>query len=136
MPPAAAASAWGLSSGVKNTAQALDFLHWFFSPVGYAAAEATYGIVPAVTSIAADPKALWARLPNNPPNNAAYTIAANSVLAIAPQAPGNVFSNSRTNIPNAIEAVLAGKSLKPSLDDLQAQTVADYKAALIPKPKP
>ena len=58
--------AWGLSSGVKNTVQALDFLHWFFSPVGYAAAEATYGIVPAVTSIAADPKALWARLPNNP----------------------------------------------------------------------
>jgi maltose-binding protein MalE len=128
--------AWGLSSGVKNTAQALDFLHWFFSPVGYAAAEATYGIVPAVTSIAADPKALWARLPNNPPNNVAYTIAANTVLAIAPQAPGNVFSNSRTTIPNAIEAVLAGKSLKPSLDDLQSQTVADYKAALIPKPGP
>ncbi len=128
--------AWGLSSGVKNTKQALDFLHWFFSPVGYAAAEATYGIVPAVTSIAANPNALWAKLPNNPPNNAAYTIAANSVLAIAPQAPGTVFSNSRTNIANAIEAVLAGKSLGSALDDLQAVTVADYKAALIPKPKP
>ena len=58
--------AWGLSSGVKNTKQALDFLHWFFSPVGYAAAEATYGIVPAVTKIAADPNAIWAKLPNNP----------------------------------------------------------------------
>ena len=30
---------WGLSTGVKNTAQALDFLHYFFSPPGYAAAE-------------------------------------------------------------------------------------------------
>jgi ABC-type glycerol-3-phosphate transport system substrate-binding protein len=128
--------AWGLSSGVKNTKQALDFLHWFFSPVGYAAAEATYGIVPAVTTIAADPNALWAKLPNNPPNNAAYTIAANSVLAIAPQAPGNVYSNSQTNIPNAIQAVLGGKSLQEAMDALQKQTVADYAGALIPKPKP
>ena len=128
--------AWGLSSGAKHTRQALDFLHYFYSPVGYAAAERTYGIVPAVTSIAADPNAVWAKLPNNPPNNAAYTIAANSVQAIAPQAPGTVYSNSQTSIPNAIQAVLGGKSLKSAMDDLQKQTEADYKAALIPKPKP
>jgi hypothetical protein len=89
-----------------------------------------------VTTIAADPNALWAKLPNNPPNNAAYTIAANSVLAIAPQAPGNVYSNSQTNIPNAIQAVLGGKSLQEAMDALQKQTVADYAGALIPKPKP
>ena len=103
---------WGLSSGAKNTKQALDFLHYFYSAPGYAAAERTYGIVPAVTSIAADPKAVWATLPNNPKNNAAYTIAANSVQAIAPQAPGTVYSNSQTNIPNAIEAVLGGTTCR------------------------
>lgn len=128
--------AWGISSGAKNIPQALDFLHWFFSPVGYAAAERTYGIVPAVTSIAADPNAVWAKLPNNPANNAAFTIAANSVLAIAPQAPGTVFSNSRTTIANAIQEVLAGKSIKAAMDELQKTTEADYKAALIPKPNP
>jgi ABC-type glycerol-3-phosphate transport system substrate-binding protein len=127
---------WGLSSGAKHVKQALDFLHYFYSPPGYAAAERTYGIVPAVTSIAADPKAVWATLPNNPANNGAYTIAANSVQAIAPQAPGTVYSNSQTNIPNAIEAVLAGTSLQSAMDALQKQTLADYAGALIPKPTP
>ena len=126
---------WGLSSGAKNTKQALDFLHYFYSAPGYAAAERTYGIVPAVTSIAADPKAVWATLPNNPKNNAAYTIAANSVQAIAPQAPGTVYSNSQTNIPNAIEAVLGGTPIQTAMDNLQKQTLADYAGALIPKPK-
>ena len=41
-----------------------------------------------------------------------------------------------TNIPNAIQAVLGGKSLKEAMDALQKQTVADYAGALIPKPKP
>ncbi len=127
---------WGLSSGAKNTKQALDFLHYFYSPAGYAAAERTYGIVPAVTAIAADPKAVWATLPNNPKNNAAYTIAANSVQAIAPQAPGTVYSNSQTNIPNAIEAVLSGTSLIDAMNNLQKLTLADYAGALIPKPAP
>jgi ABC-type glycerol-3-phosphate transport system substrate-binding protein len=127
---------WGISTGAKHVTQALDFLHYFYSPAGYAAAERTYGIVPAVTSIAADPKAVWATLPNNPPNNGAYTLAANSVQAIAPQAPGTVYSNSQTNIPNAIEAVLAGGSLQSAMDNLQKQTLTDYAAALIPKPKP
>jgi ABC-type glycerol-3-phosphate transport system substrate-binding protein len=127
---------WGLSTGAKHIKQALDFLHYFYSSPGYAAAERTYGIVPAVTSIAADPKAVWATLPDNPPNNAAYTLAANSVQAIAPQAPGTVYSNSQTNIPNAIEAVLAGTSLQSAMDNLQKETLADYAAALIPKPAP
>jgi ABC-type glycerol-3-phosphate transport system substrate-binding protein len=127
---------WGLSTGAKHIKQALDFLHYFYSSPGYAAAERTYGIVPAVTSIAADPKAVWATLPNNPPNNAAYTLAANSVQAIAPQAPGTVYSNSQTNIPNAIEAVLGGTSLQSAMDNLQKETLADYAAALIPKPTP
>jgi ABC-type glycerol-3-phosphate transport system substrate-binding protein len=127
---------WGISTGAKHIPQALDFLHWFYSPPGYAAAERTYGIVPAVTSIAANPKAVWATLPNNPANNAAYTLAAGSVQAIAPQAPGAVYSNSQTNIPNAIEAVLGGAGLQSAMDNLQKQTVADYKAALIPKPAP
>ena len=127
---------WGLSTGAKHVKQALDFLHYFYSSPGYAAAERTYGIVPAVTTIAADPKAVWATLPNNPPNNTAYTIAANSVQAIAPQAPGTVYSNSQTNIPNAIEAVLAGTSLQSAMDNLQKETLADYAAALIPKPAP
>jgi len=127
---------WGISTGAKHVKQALDFLHYFYSSPGYAAAERTYGIVPAVTTIAADPKAVWATLPNNPPNNAAYTIAANSVQAIAPQAPGTVYSNSQTNIPNAIEAVLAGTSLQSAMDNLQKETLADYAAALIPKPAP
>ena len=127
---------WGISTGAKHVKQALDFLHYFYSSPGYAAAERTYGIVPAVTTIAADPKAVWATLPNNPPNNAAYTLAANSVQAIAPQAPGTVYSNSQTNIPNAIEAVLAGTSLQSAMDNLQKETLADYAAALIPKPAP
>ena len=127
---------WGISTGAKHVKQALDFLHYFYSSPGYAAAERTYGIVPAVTTIAADPKAVWATLPNNPPNNAAYTLAANSVQAIAPQAPGTVYSNSQTNIPNAIEAGLAGTSLQSAMDNLQKETLADYAAALIPKPAP
>jgi len=124
---------WGLSSGAKHVTAALDFLHYFYSPAGYAAAEKTYGIVPAVVSIAANPKAVWATLPNNPANNAAYTIAANSVQAIAPQTPGTVYSDSQTNIPNAIEAVLAGASLSSAFTTLQSETETDYKGALIPK---
>jgi hypothetical protein len=72
-------------------------------------------------------------LPNNPANNAAYTIAANSVQAIAPQTPGTVYSDSQTNIPNAIEAVLAGASLSSAFTTLQSETETDYKGALIPK---
>lgn len=124
---------WGLSSGAKHITAALDFLHYFYSPPGYAAAEKTYGIVPAVVSIAANPKAVWATLPNNPANNAAYTIAANSVQAIAPQTPGTVYSDSQTNIPNAIEAVLGGTSLSGAMNTLQSQTKTDYQGALIPK---
>ena len=124
---------WGLSSGATHVTAALDFLHYFYSPAGYAAAEKTYGIVPAVVSIAADPKAVWATLPNNPANNAAYTIAANSVQAIAPQTPGTVYSDSQTNIPNAIEAVLGGTSLASAFNTLQSQTKTDYAGALIPK---
>ena len=126
---------WGLSSGAKHITAALDFLHYFYSPAGYGAAERTYGIVPAVTSIAADPNAVWAKLPNNPKNNAAFTLAANSVQAIAPQAPGTVYSNSQTNIPNAIEAVLSGTNVQAAMDALQKQTLADYAGALIPKAK-
>jgi len=126
--------AWGLSSGAKDVTAALDFLHYFYSPAGYAAAEETYGIVPAVTSIAADPTATWATLPKNPANNAAYTIAANSVQAIAPQTPGTVYSDSQTNIPNAIESVLAGKSIASAMNALQKLTEADYAGAMIPKP--
>ena len=125
---------WGLSSGAKHVSAALDFLHYFYSPAGYAAAEKTYGIVPAVKSIAANPKAVWATLPKNPANNAAYTIAANSVQAIAPQTPGTVYSDSQTNVPNAIEAVLGGTSLSSAFGTLQTQTLTDYKGALIPKP--
>ncbi len=125
---------WGLSSGAKHVPAALDFLHYFYSPAGYAAAEKTYGIVPAVVSIAANPKAVWATLPKNPANNAAYTIAANSVQAIAPQTPGTVYSDSQTSVPNAIEAVLGGTSLSSAFGALQTQTLTDYKGALIPKP--
>jgi maltose-binding protein MalE len=124
---------WGISTGAKHVSAALDFLHYFYSPAGYGAAEKTYGIVPAVTSIAADPKAVWATLPNNPANNAAYTIAANTVQAIAPQAPGTVYSDSQTNIPNAIEAVLGGTPISTAMAALQTQTQADYAGALIPK---
>jgi spermidine/putrescine-binding protein len=126
---------WGLSSGAKHVPAALDFLHYFYSPAGYAAAEKTYGIVPAVTSIAANPKAVWATLPKNPANNAAYTIAANSVQAIAPQAPGTVYSDSQTNVPNAIEAVLGGAGLSSAFSTLQKETQTDYTGAHIPKPR-
>jgi len=125
--------AWGLSSGAKDTTEALDFLHYFYSPDGYAAAEQTYGIVPAVTSIAADPTAVWATLSKNPANNAAYTLAADSVQAIAPQTPGTVYSDSQTNIPNAIEAVLGGTSLASAMNNLQKETETDYAGAMIPK---
>ena len=125
---------WGLSSGAKHVTAALDFLHYFYSPAGYAAAEKTYGIVPAVVSIAANSKAVWATLPKNPANNAAYTIAANSVQAIAPQTPGTVYSDSQTNVPNAIEAVLGGTSLSSAFTTLQKETETDYQGALIPKP--
>lgn len=126
---------WGLTTTAKHVTAALDFLHYFYSPAGYAAAEKTYGIVPAVVSIAANPKAVWATLPKNPANNAAYSIAANSVQAIAPQTPGSVYSDLQTTtLPNAIEAVLGGKSIASAFAALQKETLADYKGALIPKP--
>jgi len=123
---------WGLSSQAKHVTAALDFLHYFYSVAGYTAAEDTYGIVPAVTSIAADPKAVWATLPNAPANSTAYTIAANTAT-IAPQTPGVVYSDSQTNIPNAIEAVLGGTSIASAMTTLQKATEADYAGALIPK---
>jgi len=124
--------AWGLSSQAKHVTAALDFLHYFYSVPGYVGAENTYGIVPSVTSIAANPKAVWSTLPNNPANSAAYTIAANTTT-IAPQTPGVVYSDSQTNIPNAIEAVLGGTSIASAMTTLQTATQADYKGALIPK---
>ena len=74
---------WGLSPGAKHVKLALDFLHYLYSPAGYAAAEKTFGIVPAVR-FAHQPERCVGALPKNPANNEAYAIAANSVQAIAP----------------------------------------------------
>jgi ABC-type glycerol-3-phosphate transport system substrate-binding protein len=121
--------AWGVSTQAKHLTAALDFLHYFYTPAGYGGAEATGGIVPAVVSIANNPKAPWTTFAGDPVNNAAYSIAAGSVQAIAPQTPGTVYSDSQTTIPNMIESVLGGTSLQSALDTLQAATEADYKTA-------
>jgi hypothetical protein len=121
--------AWGISTQAHHLTAALDFLHYFYSPSGYAAAEATGGIVPAVTSIAADPSAPWTKFAGNPVNNAAYSISAATVQAIAPQTPGTVYSDSQTTIPNMIESVLNGTSLQTALNTLQTATTADYATA-------
>ena len=85
--------------------------------------------MPAVTSIAADPTAPWTKFSGDPVNNAAYTIAANTVQAIAPQTPGTVYSDSQTTIPNMIESVLNGTSLQTALNTLQTATESDYATA-------
>jgi len=122
--------AWGVSSQAHHLTAALDFLHYFYSVPGYAGAEATGGIVPAVTSIASNPKAAWTTFPGNPVNNAAYTIAATTVQAIAPQTEGTVFNDTQsTYIVNMIESVLSGTPLATALNTMQASVQADYKAA-------
>jgi ABC-type glycerol-3-phosphate transport system substrate-binding protein len=121
---------WGLGAGSKHVTAALDFLHYFYSGPGYAGAEATGGIVPAVVSIASNPKAPWTTFSGNPVNNAAYTIAANSVQAIAPQTEGTVFNDTQnTYIVNMVESVLGGTPLQTALNTLQAAAAQDYATA-------
>jgi multiple sugar transport system substrate-binding protein len=119
--------AWGISTQAHHLTAALDFLHYFYTPAGYAGAEATGGIVPAVTSIAADPKAAWTTFSGNPVNSNAYAIAASTVQAIAPQTEGTVFNDVQsTYIVNMIESVLGGTSFQSALDTLQAAATKDY----------
>jgi ABC-type glycerol-3-phosphate transport system substrate-binding protein len=121
---------WGVGDGTKHLSAALDFLHYFFSPAGYAGAEATGAIVPAVVSIANNPKAPWTAFSGNPINNHAYSIAAGSVQAIAPQTEGTVFNDTQnTYIVNMIESVLSGTSLQTALNTLEATAKADYASA-------
>jgi hypothetical protein len=121
---------FGLGAGAKHVTAALDFLHWFYSPTGYAGAEGTGGIVPAVTSIASNPKAPWPTFSGNPVNNAAYSIAATTVQAIAPQTEGTVFSDTQsTYIVNMVESVLSGTPLQTALNTMEAAVDADYAAA-------
>jgi hypothetical protein len=122
--------AWGVSTQAHHLTAALDFLHYFYSVPGYAGAEATGGIVPAVVSIAKDPKAAWTTFAGNPVNNAAYTIAATTVQAIAPQTEGTVFNDTQsTYIVNMVESVLSGTSLSSALSTMETAVDKDYAAA-------
>jgi ABC-type glycerol-3-phosphate transport system substrate-binding protein len=122
--------AWGVSTQAHHLKAALDFLHYFYSPAGYAGAEATGGIVPAVASIAADPTAPWTKFAGNPVNNAAYSISAASVQAIAPQTQGTVFNDLQaTFLINMINSVLSGTSLQSALNTMQTAVNSDYASA-------
>jgi ABC-type glycerol-3-phosphate transport system substrate-binding protein len=119
---------WTITSGVKNTANALAFLKYLFSAAGQAVAEKTFGVVPAVGSLNG-PTALWRTQAGGPANSAAFVIAANSAT-IAPQTPGRVFTLSNTAIPNAVEEVTDNKqSLASAFGSLQSQMTAAYAQA-------
>ena len=98
--------------------QALDFLHYFFSPPGYAAAERD------VRNRARRDE--HRRRPEGPVGARCRTTRRTTSRTRSPRTasrrsrrrrPGTVFSNSQTNIPNAIEAVLAGN--EPAVGDGQ-----------------
>jgi multiple sugar transport system substrate-binding protein len=119
---------WTITSGVKNTANALAFLKYLFSADGQAVAEKTFGVVPAVGSLNG-PTALWRTQAGGPANSSAFVIAANSAT-IAPQTPGRVFTLSNTAIPNAVEQVTEHKdSLDAAFGSLQSQMGAAYAQA-------
>jgi multiple sugar transport system substrate-binding protein len=116
---------WTVTSGVKDSANALAFLKYLFSAPAQAVAEKTCGVVPAVTSLNG-PTALWRKLKCGPANSQAFVIAANTAT-IAPQTPGRVFTDSNVDIPNAVEAVSEAKtSLSAGFKSLAAQMHAAY----------
>ncbi len=119
---------WTLTSGVKNTANAIAFLKYLFSAPGQAVAEKTFGVVPAVGSLNG-PTSLWRTQTGGPANSSAFVLAANSAT-IAPQTPGRVFTLSNTAIPNAVEEVTENKkSLADAFGSLQSQMTAAYTQA-------
>jgi multiple sugar transport system substrate-binding protein len=119
---------WTLTSGVKNTPNALAFLKYLFSATGQAVAEKTFGVVPAVGSLNG-PTALWRTQKGGPANSSAFVIAANSAT-IAPQTPGRVFTLSNTAIPNAVEEVTQhGMSIAAAFGSLQSQMKSAYAQA-------
>ena len=67
---------WCLAPNAVNNPLALAFLKYLFSAPGQAAAEKTFGVVPAVASLNG-PNALWRHLKGGPANSQAYVIAAN-----------------------------------------------------------
>ena len=116
---------WTITSAAKNTRNALAFLKYLFTPAAQNVAERTCGVVPAVTALNG-PSALWRKLKCGPANSQAFVIAANTAT-IAPQTPGRVFTDSNTDIPNAVEAVAEGKAtLANAFSNLAAQMHADY----------
>jgi multiple sugar transport system substrate-binding protein len=117
---------WTLAPNAVNDPLALAFLKYLFSAPGQAAAEKTFGVVPAVASLNG-PNALWRHLKGGPANSEAYVIAANTAT-IAPQTPGTVFTQSNTDVPNAVTAATTGgKSIAEAFGNLQKQMDAAYK---------
>jgi hypothetical protein len=63
-------------------------------------------------------------------NNAAYSISAASVQAIAPQTQGTVFNDLQaTFLINMINSVLSGTSLQSALNTMQTAVNSDYASA-------
>lgn len=119
---------WTVTSGVKDTTNALAFLKYLYTPAAQDVAERTCGVVPAVTSLNGG-SALWRKLKCGTANSEAFVIAANTAT-IAPQTPGRVFTASNTDIPNAVEKVTEGKaSLASAFASLKSQIHAAYQQA-------
>jgi ABC-type glycerol-3-phosphate transport system substrate-binding protein len=119
---------WALAPNAVHNPLALAFLKYYFSAAGQAVAEATLGEVPAEPSLNG-PDALWRTEPGGPANTSAYTIAA-ATATIAPQTPGNVFTLSNVDIPNAVLAVTIGhQSIKTAFTNIQNEMNTAYAQA-------
>jgi ABC-type glycerol-3-phosphate transport system substrate-binding protein len=119
---------WALAPNAVHNPLALAFLKYYFSAPGQAVAEATLGEVPAEPSLNG-PHALWRTESGGPANTSAYTIAA-ATATIAPQTPGNVFTLSNIDVPNAVLAVTIGhQSIKTAFTNLQNEMDTAYSQA-------
>jgi ABC-type glycerol-3-phosphate transport system substrate-binding protein len=119
---------WALAPNAVHNPLALAFLKYYFSAPGQAVAEATLGEVPAEPSLNG-PHALWRTEPGGPANTAAYAIAA-ATATIAPQSPGNVFTLSNIDVPEAVQAATIGhQSIKTAFTNLQNQMDTAYAQA-------
>jgi hypothetical protein len=125
IPTGGGSAGWAVSPGAVHNPLVIAFLKYLYSAPGQAVAEATLGVVPAVTSLNG-PTALWRTQSGGPANGAAYAIAA-STATIAPQAPGTVFSISNIDIPNAVTAATTGgESIAKAFTNLQTEMNAAY----------
>ncbi len=119
---------WAVAPNAVHNQLALAFLKYYYSAAGQAVAESTGGVIPAEPS-QNGPHAAWRTFSGGPANGSAYTIAA-ATATIAPQTPGNVFTVSNTDVPNAVIAATTGhQSIKTAFTNLQNEMDTAYQQA-------